>query len=510
MRSLLGDLVAHRLARTTSGALGKRVYDALQGAIAERAIAPGARLPASRDLAVELGVSRNTVLVAYEQLQSEGYLQTRAGSGTFICDVLPEPCPTTQTASPGVKSSPLSHRYLSRRGNRLLSRSGVGTHQWGAFMPGVPDVSHFPGDIWRKIERRIGSRLPVASLSYSHHGGFAPLQQALVEYLRVVRSVHCRADQILITAGTHQSLDLLAKMLCDPGDRAWIEEPGYWGIRNVLAINGVEIVPVPVDGFGLNPPAIGEDFRPPRLICLTPSHQYPLGVVMSLERRQALLALAREWGSLIIEDDYDSEFRFAENPIPALQGLATEDSVIYLGTFSKTLYPGLRISYAVLPQALAPRIKMAHSELYRGGNGLAQLTLAEFIRDGHYAAHVRRMRQIYGRRREALIAVIERELGPEFVLHDSKAGLHLILALPDTIDDVALSAELEQQGILTRALSGYYMSGAQRRGLILGYACVDADAMAEAFAPIARCLVQRLPPGSAAGNGDKKLSDSTD
>lgn len=497
MRSLLGDLVAHRLSQTASGTLTRRLYDALQGAIQEGVIAPGARLPASRDLAAELGMSRNTVLVAYEQLQAEGYLQTRAGSGTFVCDMLSERSPAVDKTRVAPASSAFSHHQLSQRGNRLLSRSGVGHRQWGAFMPGVPDVSRFPHDVWRKIERQLRARLPVASLSYSHHGGYAQLQQALVEYLRVVRSVNCTADQILITAGTHQAIDLLAKMLCDPGDSAWIEEPGYWGIRNVLAVNGVEIVPVAVDDEGLNPPTPGDDFRPPRLICVTPSHQYPLGVVMSLARRQALADLAKEWGSWIIEDDYDSEFRFAGSPIPALQGLAADTSVIYLGTFSKTLYPGLRISYVVLPKMLAARFKMAHSELYRGGNGLAQLTLAEFIRDGHYAAHVRRMRRIYSQRREALLAVIHRELGPEYVLHNSNAGLHLILSLPDTIDDVALSAELEQQGVLTRPLSGYYMSGAQRRGLILGYACVEADAMAQTFAPIVRCLARRLPQGQA-------------
>ncbi|WP_437608326.1 PLP-dependent aminotransferase family protein [Erwinia sp. V71] len=507
MRSLLGDLVAHRLNQMTSGALSKRLYDALQNAIQHGAIAPGTRLPASRDLATELGVSRNTVLAAYEQLQSEGYLQTRTGSGTFVSEKLPDSAPAVEASSVKAKTSSLSHYRLSRRGDRLLSRSRAGAHQWGAFMPGVPDVSHFPQDIWRKIERRLHNRLPMASLSYSQHGGYVQLQQALVEYLHVVRSVNCSADQILITAGTHQALDVLAKMLCDSGDRAWIEEPGYWGIRNVLAVNGVEVVPVPVDDNGLNPPLPDADFRPPRLICVTPSHQYPLGVVMGLERRQALLTLAREWGSLIIEDDYDSEFRFAETPIPALQGLVPDAPVIYLGTFSKTLYPGLRISYAVLPKALAPRIKMAHSELYRGGNGLTQLTLAAFIREGHYAAHVRRMRQIYSKRRQALIEVIERELGPEYVMHHSNAGLHLVLALPDSIDDVALSAELEQKGVLTRPLSLYYTAAAQRRGLILGYACVEAEAMAATFAPIVASLTSSLHQAGAAALLHPELPD---
>lgn len=492
MRTLVGDLVAYRIEQVTSGTLGKRLYDALQQAIQEGMIAPGTRLPASRDLAAELGVSRNTVLAAYEQLQSEGYLKTRAGSGTFVNNVLPEPRIAVRDEPAHGEEAPSDQIKLSRRGENLLSRSGASQRQWGAFMPGVPDVRHFPHHTWHKILRRLNQRLPVELLSYSQHGGYAPLQNALVEYLRVARSVKCTADQILITSGTHQSLDLLAKMLCDPGDRVWVEEPGYWGHRSVLEVNGLQTVPVPVDNAGLTLPDTQQTSAPPRLICVTPSHQYPLGSVMSLERRKALLRLAKAWGSLIVEDDYDSEFRFGENPIPALQGLAPDEGVIYLGTFSKTLYPGLRISYVVLPKSLTEQIKIAHSELYRGGYGITQLTLAEFIREGHYAAHVRRMRQLYGQRREALVNVIRRELGDEFLGQNSHAGLHLILALPDGFDDVALSAELERQGVWTRPLSIYYQEEPRRRGLLLGYACVDAEAMAETFMPIVRSLLPRL------------------
>lgn len=494
MRTLLGDLLAHRLSQAPAGALGKRLYDVLQSAIQEGAIATGSRLPASRDLASELSVSRNTVLSAYEQLQSEGYLQTRTGSGTFVCERLPEMAPeANDSAAPAGK--PFNYIRLSSRGTRVLARSGAGAYQWGAFMPGVPDVSYMPHDIWRKIQLRLSRRMPVEALSYSSHGGCVQLQQALAEYLRVIRSLNCTPDQILITAGTHQSLDLLAKMLCDPGDSAWIEEPGYWGFRNVLAVNGVELLPTAVDEQGMVLPdlaAWNQVSRPPRLICVTPSHQYPLGSVMSLQRRQQLLALAKNVGSWVIEDDYDGEFRFGDTPIPALQGLCADAPVIYLGTFSKTLYPGLRLSYMVVPKPLAARMKMAHSELYRGGNGLVQLTLAEFIREGHYAAHVRRMRQLYSRRRAALVAVISATLGPAFLGQQSNAGLHLVLSLPDSIDDVAVAAELEQKGVLTRPLSAYYLQGTSRRGLLLGYACVDEDQMAATFEPVLHCLQRRL------------------
>lgn len=489
MRTLVGDLVACQLGQATSGTLGKRLYDALQQSIQQGMLAPGTRLPASRDLAAELGVSRNTVVAAYEQLQSEGYLKTRAGSGTFVSAVLPES--DLSTAGATVANEAAAGRIaLSRRGEQLLNRAGASQRQWGAFMPGVPDVRHFPHKTWHKIARRLNLRLPVETLSYSQHGGYAPLQHALADYLRVARSVKCTAEQILITSGTHQSLDLLAKMLCNPGDRVWVEEPGYWGHRSVLEINGLEITPVAVDDEGMTLPV--DEAAPPRLICVTPSHQYPTGAVMGLARRQALLRQAQAWGSVIVEDDYDSEFRFGESPVPALQGLAQNENVIYLGTFSKTLYPGLRTSYMVLPASLTARLKVAHSELYRGGYGLTQLTLAEFIREGHYAAHVRRMRQLYSQRREALIEVIRRELGPEFVGQDSHAGLHLILALPQALDDVAVSAGLELAGVWTRPLSVYYLGAAKRSGLILGYACVEAEAMAETFMPVVRYLRPQL------------------
>ncbi|MBU9844539.1 PLP-dependent aminotransferase family protein [Rahnella ecdela] len=495
MRSLLSDLISQRLADSSAGTLNKRVYQALQQAIFDGSIMPGSRLPASRDLAKELAISRNTVLASYDQLQAEGYIQTRTGSGTFVTSDLPKDGVIADNAVHHC-TPVLSHVVLSERGVRLLKRTGVASQQWGAFMPGVPDVKKFPHDIWRKLQNRLSRHLHPEFLTYSRHGGCPELQQALADYLRIARSVDCTAEQILITSGTHQALDLLAKMLCDPGDVAWIEEPSYWGIRNVLTINGVDIQPVLVDENGMAPPddfsANTENFRVPKLICVTPSHHYPLGSVMSLARRQKILAQASGQGSWVIEDDYDSEFRYSGSPIPALQGLSSDAPVIYIGTFSKTLYPAMRISYVVLPRTLASRLKIAHSELYRGGNGLTQLTLAEFIREGHYAAHIRKMRLIYGKRRNALTRLIEEELGPEYLSEGTNAGLHLILSLPDSVDDVALCAELELLNILTRPLSAYYSRPAPRRGLLLGYACVPEEEIEIAFGHIVRCLKRRL------------------
>jgi len=490
LRTLLSDLIMHRIGSVTGSPLNKRLYQALRQAILDASISPSSRLPASRDLAKELGISRNTVLAAYEQLQAEGYIQTRTGSGTFVNADLPEEGFSAEQARP-VTLPVRNQVQLSKRGTQLLGRTGVAPHQWGAFMPGVPDVTRFPHAIWRKLQNRLNRKLDPQYLTYSRHGGCSPLQHALTDYLRIARSVNCSPEQILITAGTHEALDLLAKVLCDLGDSAWIEEPSYWGIRNILSINGIEMRAIPVDENGMDPPDVLDDETPPRLICVTPSHQYPLGSVMSLARRQRLLSLAVQHGSWIVEDDYDSEFRYSGSPIPALQGLQPDAPVIYIGTFSKTLFPGMRTSYVVLPRSLAARLKIAHSELYRGGNGLAQLTLAEFIREGHYGAHIRRMRLSYGKRRNALARMIEQELGKDFLCEYSSAGLHMILALPDTLDDVALSAELEQKGVLTRPLSGYFMHNSARRGLILGYGCVEIPQMEAAFTTLVACLKAR-------------------
>ncbi|WP_413730389.1 PLP-dependent aminotransferase family protein [Sodalis sp. RH22] len=488
MRSLLTDMLLQHLSARTGGPLHRRLYDCIRLAILDGGIRAGSRLPPTRDLAKELALSRNTVSAAYEQLLAEGYIFTRAGSGTFVTDHMPDGAMAPVNEQQPVCERPAGEEF-SARGANLLARSGASPHQWGAFMPGVPDVSGFPHGLWRRIHSRLIRRIKPDYLTYSRMGGSPELQQALVDYLRVARSVNCSAQQIIITEGTHQAVDLLAKMLCNPGDRAWIEEPSYWGMRNVLTINGVDVQPVPVDDQGLNPPdtAVASS---PRLICVTPSHQYPTGAVMSLQRRQRLLALAQEHNAWVIEDDYDSEFRFSGNPIPALQSLAPQAPVIYIGTFSKTLYPGLRISYMVLPPALAQEMRVAHAELYRGGHWITQLALAQFIAEGHYASHIRRMRLLYGKRRAVLSRLILQHLGADALRDDSNAGLHLVMSLPDDVDDVKLSQAAGRQGVYVRPLSTYYLGPARKKGLLLGYACVDEERIESAFMTLLGCMGQ--------------------
>ncbi|SLM63390.1 MULTISPECIES: MocR-like pyridoxine biosynthesis transcription factor PdxR [Dickeya] len=487
MRSLLTDLLLQGLEQQQEGTLNKRLYDSIRLAILAGDISPGQRLPSSRDLAQQLSLSRNTVMAAFEQLLAEGYIETRTGSGSYVTEQLPDPrLPDVRTETP-LPVRPAAQE-LSRRGKHLLGYAGASARQWGAFMPGIPDINSFPHALWRRLQTRLARRVKPEQLSYSPMGGCPELQQSLVDYLRVARSVTCTAEQILITEGTHQAMDLLSKMLCNPGDVAWIEDPCYWGMRNVLTINGLRVSPVSVDEQGMVPPEQVDASAAPRLICVTPSHQYPLGAVMSLARRQRLLALAQEHNGWIIEDDYDSEFRFSGSPIPALQGLQTQPPVIYIGTFSKTLYPGLRVSYMVLPPPLARELKVAHAELYRGGHWLTQLTLSQFIGEGHYAAHIRRMRLLYARRRALLSELIVQHLGQDYLGYNSNAGLHLILKLPEMVDDVLLAARIVQRGVMVKPLSSYYLRPVPERGLLLGYACVEEHEMALAFNVILACL----------------------
>ncbi len=491
LQSLLGDYLLQRLQQDVEGTLQLRVFRCLRNAIIQGVLAPKTRLPASRDLAKEIKVSRNTVLSAYEQLRAQGYVEARTGQGTWIAEKIPESflikaenniCLTEENKQ--------NESYnLSQRGSYLVGYSAASPYQWGAFVPGAPDVTEFPHHIFSRIQTRLSREPSVSQLIYSNEGGSIELRQALAEYLTIARSVQCDADQIIITEGTHQAIDLVSRTLSDLGDEVWIEDPAYWGIRNILRINGVHIRSLPVDQYGIIP-----DLDPkesPMLIFVTPSHQYPLGSHLSLERRKQLIAFARQHKSWIIEDDYDSEFRFSGQPYPSLQGLEDDSPVIYMGTFSKTIYPALRIGYLVVPKKLFSPLRVAAAELYRGGHLLDQTILAEFIREGHYEAHIRRMRLLYSKRHAFLVDLIHRHLGQNF-LHEynTAAGLHLILKLPSDSNDVLIAANALEKGVKVRALSQYYTKqySTQHKGLLLGFACVNEQKILIAFGILLECL----------------------
>ena len=483
MRSLAGDVIKHAFSQQTDEKLHRRLYAAICSCILEGSLKPATRMPPSRDLAGELALSRNTVLRVYEQLQAEGYISARTSSGTFVTDSVLD----NLAQRPDKKNAPPAQEdraSLSTRCLELLGNASASPRQWGAFIPGVPDVQHFPHRTLKKIQDRLARRLRPEFLTYDAAGGDGELKEALADYLRTARGVRCAPEQILITEGIHQALDLVTRTLCNPGDNAWIEEPGYWGIKNILRINAVNFSAMAVDEQGMVPPV--SSAVSPKLIFVTPSHQYPLGSVMSLSRRRQLLFRARETRSWIVEDDYDSEFRFSGQPIPSLQGLEEESPVIYIGTFSKTLYPALRLGYVVLPKPLAAPLKKVHNDLYRGGHLLIQAALAEFIREGYYAAHIRKMRQLYSRRRQTLVDLIATQLGEDYLgPFNSNAGLHLILQLPAHADDSMIAQLANTQGLLVRPLSRYYVNEEKRSGLLLGFASIEEHEIAAAFSRLA-------------------------
>ena len=492
MKSICSDLLLQHMGTAGIAALGKPfnrgLYECIRGAILDGSLAPSTRLPPSRDLAAELQLSRNTVMHAYEQLLAEGYVHARVGSGTFVAHTAPEAYLNAIQAS-GTGAARGSMPGLSPRGTRLLRDAAASPVQWGAFMPGVPDVTRFPYRRYAQISARLWNRPDPALLSYSYDGGLPALRETVAAHLRLARSIRCAPEQVLITEGIHQAIDLVVRLLGSPGDVAWVEEPSYWGIRSILQISDIAMQPIAVDADGMTVPSVATGTPPPRFVFVTPSHQYPLGAVMSLARRRALLDLARHSGAWIVEDDYDSEFRYSGQPIPSLQGLEPDAPVIYIGTFSKTLFPGLRMGYMVLPTALATLFHVGHAELYRGGHLLTQAAIAEFMRCGEYAAHIRRMRLLYGKRRAVLAGLITRYLGPHSLHeHASNAGLHLVLRLPDEADDQAIAMACKARGILARPLSRYFIGPQVQQGLLLGYACVPEEEIGPAFAILLECI----------------------
>jgi GntR family transcriptional regulator/MocR family aminotransferase len=360
-------------------------------------------------------------------------------------------------------------------------------------MPGVPDVTKFPARVWSRLHNKYWRRLRPDLLTYAPGGGLPALRHALADYLRTSRSVRCTPEQIIITTGIHQSVDLAVRLLSDPGDVIWTEDPCYWGVRSVLHVSGLQSRPIAVDVEGIAPCA--DDLaQPPKLMLVTPSHQYPLGMVMSLARRRMLLEYARQHQCWIIEDDYDSEFRYGSRPLASLQGLDTSGQVIYVGSFGKTLFPGLRIGYLVVPEALAESFATASAELYREGQLLQQAMLAEFIAEGHFTSHIRRMRTLYGQRRQTLLDAASRRYGDAFPAVGGDAGLHLVMQLPDGSDDRRVAAAALARNIIVRPLSGYYAQPSLApSGLLIGYACVPDEEIAPAFDTLAEAIDATLP-----------------
>ena len=451
--------------------LHRQLYEALRRAMLDGKLGAGERLPSSRDLAQDLNLSRNTVVAAINQLSVEGYLASRVGSGTYVNDNVPRATPGRGHAGGPLRAAPQQAGRLSKRGEGLAHRFSAADLEVQPFTPGIADFSAFPLPLWQRLQNKHWRMTYPDMLDYNTSGGYAPLRRAIADYLRVFRSVQLDADQVIVTTGTQQSLELCARLLADHGDTVWVEDPAYWGAVKAFMATGLAIHPVPVDDEGICPSA-ADNAQPPRLIYVTPSHQYPTGAVMSLPRRHQLLATARVHDAWVLEDDYDSEYRFSGPPISSLEGLDTDGRVLYMGTFSKVLYPGIKLGYLVVPKPLVAAFKQAHYDLNRPGQMPLQAALAEFIEMGHFSSTLRRSRQSYAERRHCLLQALapvlsEHSEGPRIT--GAEQGLHLCLRLPNHLDDRALAQRLAQQGITVRPLSAYCLARTDLRGLVIGY-----------------------------------------
>ena len=466
-----------QLDNTSPMPLYRQLYHALRRAILSGQLIAGTQLPSTRLLMHELLVSRNTVINAFEQLIAEGYLEGKPGAGTFVCQVLPDDLLQVDISSAQLKQDlPLSGATastLSQRGTKIAKASVAlrgSTPTTQAFRPGVPALDAFPFKLWERLVTHHWRNASPKLLGYSQPAGYPPLREAIATYLGAARGVTCQASQVIIVAGAQQAIDLATRVLLDPGDAAWLEDPGYLGARGALQGAGIQVVPVPVDQEGLQL-EVGLAKKPQaRMVYISPSHQYPLGVTMSLARRLVLLQWASQAKAWILEDDYDSEFRYAGRPLAALQGLDETGRVIYVGTFSKVLFPGLRLGYVVVPSDLVDAFSAALALTNRCHSWLDQAVLTDFMNKGHFARHLRRMRTLYDERRLTLIAAMREQLIDWLEIEATEAGMHLVGRLALGVDDRYVSRQLAKVGIEAPALSNYALLPLERGGLMLGYA----------------------------------------
>ena len=449
-----------------------QLYDWFRKAITNRQMSPGQRVPSTRGLSTELSISRIPVLHAYEQLLAEGYFETFVGAGTCVAGSIPD---DTLNPAAAQKAAP---ETVHKPGARQISRRGAGfmrmpEQPWlnvaGAFRVSLPALDHFPIGIWSKLVARHSRRPPRGIMAYGDVMGYRPFREAIAEYLGASRGVRCEPSQILVTTGSQLALQLSAQVLLDPNDRVWMEEPGYPGARQAFLTAGARLLPVPVDHEGMNVGEIIRRDRGARAVYVTPSHQYPLGTTMSATGRMLLLNWAMRSGAWIVEDDYDSEYRFGSRPIAALQGLDSDARVIYIGTFSKVMFPALRLGYMVIPKDLLPAFSIARDAADIFSSTLYQAVMTDFIREGHFSRHIRRMRMLYMERRLVLAKAIQSEMGDWLEVIGAEAGMHLAALLPPGMDDVETSRKALQKGVSAMPLSSCYSKAPARGGLVLGY-----------------------------------------
>ena len=464
--------------RSHSQPLHSQVYRSLRNAIATGVLRPGQRVPSSRALSTELDVSRITILEAYAQLLAEGYFKSREGAGTFVSSSLPEYLTQVGRPANGKTQQASGPRPVGRRALQFPMEPATSWRNGlGAFAVHQPAFEEFPYAIWSRLVTHHSKDPNARAIHCIDPLGSRRFREAICEYLRTARAVQCEPEQVMIVCGSQQALQIAANVLFDPGDAVWMEEPGYRLARNVFIAAGCRLIPVPVDDEGLNVEAGVAKCAQARAACVTPSHQYPLGSSMSASRRLQLLNWAQRYGAWIIEDDYDSEYRFESAPISSLQGLDSNSRVIYIGTFSKVLFASLRLGYIVIPPDLVEHFIAVRHAMDIFPPYLFQEVIADFMREGHFARHIRRMRQLYSERRKVLAEHLKSTFGSTLEIHGAEAGMHLTVTFPPELDDMAVAEKAAEQGLWLWPLSGSYMTKNVRQGLVLGYGNVAAQAI---------------------------------
>lgn len=458
--------------RPSSAPAAQWLSSALRTEILEGRLRPGARLPATRDLARQYGLSRGTIVSAFDQLKAEGYVEGSVGAGTYVNQTLPDEL--LQVSGKATASTPAQRsrrRRISSFAQRVASFPGFPPGAARAFRTAQPALDLFPTTLWAQLSARRVRRATERMLLACESVGYRPLREAVADYLTTSRGVRCSPDQVVIITGLQEALDLASRVFIDPGDRVGLENPGYVGAARVFEAHGATIAGLRVDDEGMQvPPA---RLRNVRLVYVTPGHQFPLGVSMSLPRRLALLEWARATGAMIIEDDYDSEFRYSGRPLPALQGLDRSGQVLFTGSFSKVMFPSLRLGYVVVPADLMEHFSAVKSVATRHAPVLEQAILCDFIGEGHFGRHIRRMREVYAERLSVLLDAGREELAGLVEVSGIEAGLQTVGWLRDGIDERAASRAAAERGVEVTPLSRYVRGHRTRDGLHLGFAAVD-------------------------------------
>ncbi len=475
--------------------LYRQIYEAVRHAILSGNLHPTTPLPATRLLSKQLGVSRMTVINAYDQLFAEGYLEAKTGAGTFVAAHLPEEfLQTSGFERREHLENPLTRkikftaygRNLAQHSNGILRRHGA--TKVLPFQHGVAAIEEFPFREWAKIALKWLKKPPSSILSYGDSVGFQPLREAIAAHLASARGVRCKVEQIIITNGTQQALDLIGRIFLTKGTDVCLEDPGYLGARDIFAATGARLIPVPIDDEGFDLQTARKRSRKARLVYVTPSHQYPLGVTMSLKRRLNLLKWAQEKDAFVIEDDYNSEYRYGGRPLASLQGLDRDGRVIYLGTFSKTIFPALRLGYMVVPTDLIEVFAAARALTDLHSPLIEQAVLAEFIAERHFARHIRRMRAMYEERQQILVDEARMNLKGMLEVAPAEAGMHLIGWLPRGIYDRDVSRRAAEVNLNLAPFSAYCINEKLRGGLLLGYTAFNEKQIKLGVKKLARVL----------------------